>query len=231
MVNWDALATQVAKELGPGATVVRGPTGAARFVLEALSQEDTEALGPTCRTQTPGSEDTGPTCKAQARLGSQTTPTRSPTTARQGRQVERTFAPVIPAEVPKIPVGLLTDPATDPGCRSRPGRAACIRRCHASASDSHGPRPHRGRRVLSGQGPLHLRTFPRPSLAILRGRFHPRPVQKRDSGARVGRCYECAADLRAAGDGVSSPWSSTSKASGWSCRARPSMRTSGRREG
>ena len=68
---------------------------------------------------------------------------------------------------------------------------------------------------------LHLRTFPRPSLAILRGRFHPRPVQKQDSGARVGRCYECAADLRAAGDGVSSPWSSTSKASGWSCRPGP----------
>ena len=68
---------------------------------------------------------------------------------------------------------------------------------------------------------LHPRTFPRPSLAILRGRFHPRPVQKQDSGARVGRCYEFAADRRAAGDGVSSPWSSTSKASGWSCRPGP----------
>ena len=61
-----------------------------------------------------------------------------------------------------------------------------------------------------GKAPLHLRTFPRPSLAILRGRFHPRPVQKQDSGARVGRCYAFAADRRSAGDGVSSPWSSTS---------------------
>ena len=58
-------------------------------------------------------------------------------------------------------------------------------------------------------------------MAILRGRFHPRPVQKQDSGARVGRCYAFAADLSAAGDGVSSPWSSTSKASGWSCRPGP----------
>ena len=153
MVNWDALATQVAKELGPGATVVRGPTGAARFVLEALSQEDTEALGPTCRTQTPGSEDTGPTCKAQARLGSQTTPTRSPHYCAPGPTGRAHLRAGHSSGSAKDTSRPLTDPATDPGCRSRPGRAACIRRCHASASDSHGPRPHRGRRVLSGAGP------------------------------------------------------------------------------
>ena len=82
--------------------------------------------------------------------------------------------------------------------------------------------PASSRRVLSGAvPPLPLRALSRPSLAILRGRFHPRPAQKQVFGARADGCYEFAADRRAAGDGVSSPWSSTSKASGWSCRPGP----------
>ena len=60
-----------------------------------------------------------------------------------------------------------------------------------------------------GEGPSTFGQSRGPLWRFCGGRFHPRPVQKQDSGARVGRCYEFAADLRAAGDGVSSRVSST----------------------
>ena len=97
---------------------------AASFLLEAQPPEDTEALGPTYRTQTPGSEDTDRSCKApsensespqaQTRRGSQPVPTRSPhycAPCSTGRAHLRAGHPSGSAQDTSWP---LTDSAPDP---------------------------------------------------------------------------------------------------------------------
>ena len=123
-VNWDALAKQVAKELGPGATVVRGPTERPASYLKPSRRRTRRPSAPPTERRLPVRKT--PTAPAKRRPKTQSRPKlrpdavpnlsqpAPPTTARHAQQVERTFAPAIPAEVPKIPVGLSPTPRPTP---------------------------------------------------------------------------------------------------------------------